>query len=93
MKPIRTHNFNGTKYDIKVYDPNKERIDGLCDSPKGSGPVLRIFVDINTRKGLETCIHEALHAEGWAKSEEVVERVGREIGAFLWRLGYRVTKR
>ena len=42
-----------------------------------------------TRDELETCIHEALHAENWAAKEATVHRVGAEIGDFLWRLGFR----
>lgn len=92
MKPVRTHKFNGVSYDIKIYDLKKERIDGLCDSPKGSGSVLRVFADMDTRKGLETCIHEALHACFWAKTEDKVGQTAKDIARLLWRLGYRLEK-
>ena len=36
-----------------------------------------------------TAIHELLHAENWAETEEVVDRVSSEIGKVLWRAGYR----
>jgi len=88
-KSIRTHTFNGHRFDVRFYDPGE--IDGLCDSPIGQGPTLRVFADLNTRKGLETVIHESLHAEGWAKTEQVVERTAQEIASLLWRLGYRKT--
>lgn len=92
MKPVRTHKFNGVNYDIKIYDPKKERIDGLCDSPKGNGSVLRVFADMDTRKGLETCIHEALHACFWAKTEDKVGQTAKDVARLLWRLGYRLEK-
>jgi hypothetical protein len=50
---------------------------------------LQILVPLKTRKGLITALHETLHAEDWVKSEKVVDRVSKEIGNFLWRLGYR----
>jgi len=92
MGPVKTNSFNGVKYDIKVYDPNKEKIDGLCDSPIGNSRTLRIFADMNTRRGLETCIHEALHACFWAKTEDKVEQTARDIARLLWRLNYRIKK-
>jgi hypothetical protein len=44
---------------------------------------------LKTKNGLVTAIHEALHAENWSKDEDTVDRVSKEIGTFLWRLGYR----
>lgn len=85
-KAIKTHTFNRHKYDIEFCDP----VDGCCDSPYGGRPTIRVFADLNTRKGLETAIHEALHACFWAKTEKVVERTAREIALFLWRLGYKI---
>ena len=93
MQQVKTHSFNGIRYDIKIYDPNDARIDGLCDPPTGSGQALRIFTDIETRKGLETCIHEALHACYWAKTEDKVEQTARDVARLLWRLGFRNTVR
>ena len=85
MKLPKTHTFNGVKYDIDISDP----LDGYCDSPRGGKPTLRIVSNLNTKTGLITVLHEALHAEGWAVSEDVVDRVSSEIGNLLWRLNYR----
>lgn len=92
MKPVRTHKFNGISYDIKIYNPNDGKIDGLCDPPIGTGQTLRIFADMATRKGLETCIHEALHACYWAKTEDKVGQTARDVARLLWRLGFRLEK-
>lgn len=86
MQPVKTHTFNKVRYDIDLYGLP---IDGNCDYPYPCKPVILICEDVNTKKGLETIIHESLHAENWAKSEEVVERTAKEISSFLWRLGYR----
>lgn len=54
-----------------------------------NGREINIFAGVTTKNGLVTLIHESLHAENWAASEAVVDRVSTEIGDFLWRLGYR----
>ena len=82
----KTATFNKVQYDVDVCGP----IDGCCDYPHGGKPTIRICADLKFRKGLITVLHESLHAEGWAKSEEVVDRTSREIGALLWRLGFRL---
>lgn len=89
-KKVKTHIFNGHKYDIDVDEP----FDACCDSPreKDPTPTLRVAVDINVRQGLIALLHECLHAEGWAVSEEVIDRTATEIGNLLWRLGYRRIK-
>jgi len=82
---IKTHVFNGRKYKITVSDS----IDGLCDTYKKERE-LCIYVPLNSKNGLITAIHEALHAESWNTKEKMVDRVSKEIGTFLWRLGYRM---
>jgi len=64
--------------------------DGLTDIEEGKEHHMMIFTELNTRNGLITLIHEALHAENWTANEKDVERVSREIGGFLWRLGFRL---
>lgn len=88
-KPVETHIFHGRRYKIDL-----QKFDGICDTYNlvESDRTLRIMVSLKTRNGLITAIHEALHAENWAATESVVERVSSEIGDFLWRLGYRKTK-
>ncbi len=84
-KPVRTHTFNGRLYKMDI-----GAVDGNCDQFNSNNDrFLGVYVDLNTRNGLITTIHETLHAENWSKSEADVDRVSREIGSFLWRLGYR----
>ncbi len=83
MKPVKTHTFHGRRYYITT-----EPLCGSCTTYKRENELF-IQADLNKRVGLITAIHECLHAENWAASEEVVERVSAEIGSFLWRLGYR----
>jgi len=85
MRNVRTHTFNGRKYKISV---NEGGLDGLCDT-YDKGRELIICADLATRNGLITALHESLHASRWTSTEDTVDRVSREIGAFLWRLGYR----
>lgn len=85
MRKVRTHSFNGIKYDICFCDG----IDGRCEIPEGK-PELTIGCRINTQRGLITLIHEAMHAGNWDKHEETVDRSSKEIGRLLWRLGWRV---
>ena len=84
---VKTHTFNGHKYDIRV----GEELDGLCDCPhnKDTTPSIVVACEPFTRKELISLIHECLHAEDWRKTEKAVDRASSEIGSFLWRLGYR----
>jgi len=82
----KTATFNKVRYEIDVCGP----IDGFCNSPRGSDPVVRICTDLKTRKGLETAIHESLHACFWAKSEEKVTQTAKDVARFLWWLGFRL---
>jgi len=86
MRPVKTHTFNRVRFDIDLYG---KAIDGKCDYPYQCKPVIMICEDVNNYKGLESIIHECLHAEQWAKGEDVVDRTAREIAKFLWRLNFR----
>lgn len=89
MKPVKTATFRGTKYEIEL----DGCIDGRCEGTLNvKNPKLSIYVGLDTPKGLETCIHEALHACCFAKTETIVEQTAHDVAKFLWRLGYRVTK-
>lgn len=79
-----THTFNGRCFRI-ILGP----YEGLCDVPKTKELQLYIFSDLNTKQGIITCIHEALHAEDSNLPEKSVEKVATEIGNFLWKLNYR----
>lgn len=86
MRKVRTHTFAGVSYDVDVEGP----FDGICEFQRSTKrPALRVAVDIDTQKGLETLLHECLHAEVWAKTEEVVDRASHDIARLLWRLGFR----
>jgi len=84
VRPVKTHIFNGRKYYIDI-----DKLDGWCDQFKLNKRFIHVLADVKTKNGLISIIHEALHAEDWAATEEVVDRVSKEIGGFLWRLGYR----
>lgn len=85
-RPVKTATFNGVKYTIE----KDTVLDGYVDLP--GEPETRVL-HINGKLGpfdfLETAIHEALHASIPSEDEEMVERVGKEIARFLYRLGYR----
>ena len=82
MKPVLTHTFNGLKYHIIV-----DALDGNADTDDYYW--LIIERDLKKRVGLETAIHEALHACSWSTNEEKVGETAYDIARFLWRLGYR----
>ncbi len=84
MKKLpQTATLNGRKYRIEVTG----KLDGCCD--QYGGYTLLIAADLNTRKGLITAIHEALHACNWTAKEDTVDKVSTDIGRLLWNLGYR----
>jgi len=79
----------GVRYRVEV----DAEFDGSCDTPNSPRmiwvhPRLR-----GTRGHLETCIHEAYHAENPWASEEIVTRRARAIARFLWGIGYRLNVR
>jgi hypothetical protein len=84
---MKTHTFRGTKYIIEI---ESVTLDGHCEGTKNSKyPKLCIFTGLEGKRGMETCIHEALHACCFAKSEKIVKNTARDITSFLWRLGFR----
>lgn len=84
---VKSHTFSKVKYDIHF-----GKFDGACDPPKTEGnPSIYINMDrTNTRRFLETVIHESLHASHYACSEERVTQAAYDISRLLWRLGYRL---
>ena len=82
-RPVKTATFSGKKYHITIGE-----FDGLCDTFKKERELI-ILTPINTRKGLETLIHESLHACNWHREEIFVESTARDVARFLWRLGFR----
>jgi len=81
----KTHTFNGVKYNIVIGE-----FDGYCDT--GFEFAIVIERDLEKRIGLETAIHEGLHACNWNASEEKVTNTANDIARFLWNLGYRKVK-
>ena len=82
MSEVKTHTFNGKKYHIMLCD-----LDGNTDTDYKLW--LIVERDLKKKIGLETTIHEALHACCWRSTEQKVENTARDIARFLWRLGYR----
>ena len=94
MKKVRTHSFNGTRYDIEECT----EIDGIFDSVGQAITILRG----NNVTALGSALEEGLHAMGVpdkylhktlskivvGKSASKVDDLAR----FLWRLGYRRKK-
>jgi hypothetical protein len=84
-KQPKTHTFNGQKYHLIFGE-----LDGNCDTDNKYWLV--VGRDLNKKVGLETAIHEALHACSWKTDEEKVNNTARDIARFLWNLGYRIVK-
>ena len=78
----RRFRFTGGYYTLDRSD-----LDGSCEVPG----IREIWVRpaLRGQAELTTLLHEAAHAEMPTASEETVERLGRNIGRFLWRIGYR----
>lgn len=85
MKLPKTHTFDGIKYHIII-----DELDGNCDTDTKFWIILER--DLSKRVGLETAIHEALHACDWRAQEDKVTVTAKDIARFLWRLGYRKVK-
>lgn len=87
---IKSATFNGKKYRVNVgVDFN-----AICDAPTKPNPKLILLREPkNDRMTLELLIHEALHATNWPVSETKVKGTARDLARFLWRLGYRSSKK
>ena len=85
MNLPKTHTFNGLKYSIFIGD-----LDGNCDTDTKLWIVIER--DLKERIGLETAIHEALHACSWKTDEQKVTQTANDIARFLWNLGYRINE-
>lgn len=93
MKPMKTHRFRSGLYAVDAACGHcaDEGMDGYCEVPKdGHHGCIGIADRLNPKRRLIVCIHEALHAEFPHMSEDRVTETGEHIGAFLWRLGYRL---
>ena len=80
---MKTHTFRLGKYHVTV----APGYDGSCDIPGDED--LGIFIlEGNTRKALNTAVHETMHAEG-IPDKFVHDGSPDRIASFLWRLGWR----
>ena len=84
---VKTATFNGRKYKIDI---EPDGLDGNCDQYACNERYFSIYTDLNKQTGLITAIHEGLHACKWDASESSVDTASKDIGRFLWRLGYRI---
>ena len=82
---MKTCTFNNIKYHLIL-----DSLDGNCDTDTKFWIIIER--DLSKRVGLETAIHEALHACSWKTEEDKVERTAKDIARFLWGLGYRKVK-
>ena len=83
---MKSHTFRGIRYRVAA----DQKIDGYAEVPVGREPKT-IYVDptLPPLRHLEIALHEALHAEDPKKPERVVERQGKSLARWLWRMGYR----
>jgi len=81
---VKTHTFCSRKYHIST-----DRLDGMAEQEDDGRRWLYVMRPMQTRAGLETTIHEALHACDWRARENEVTDIARDIARFLWRLGWR----
>ena len=90
IRQVRTHIFNGVRYNIHFYPP----LIGACDFPrqKDATPDIDIMCNSGSKEELIAIIHESLHAENYSTNEEIIDRISKEIGSFLWRLNFRRQK-
>jgi len=86
MGKVKTHFFNGIRYNIRF-----AQFDGATDIDSVARDML-IGAKPNTQSELITIIHESMHAGNWDKHEETIDKSSRDIGRLLWRLGYRRKK-
>ena len=100
MRKVRTHRFNGVKYEIDVEGFKGQTAQKEQDLPRITIARPRVTMmgslpyenDKYARLMLTVLLHECLHASKWNKSEKVVDRTSIDTGKLLWRLGYRRTK-
>ncbi len=91
MAKVKTAMLGSTVFDIYV-----DRHDGYCTDPRTSkDPVIGVPDGLpygsgrGAKKGLESLIHEVLHAMNFNRAETKIESEARQLTNLLWRLGYR----
>ena len=81
---MKSHTFRGLRYRIDISD-----LDGYCEIPGRDPRTLHLRASQTPLQFLEAAVHEAMHAEDPDVPERVIERRGRSMARWLWRLGYR----
>ena len=96
MGVVRTHTFNDKLYKIEEVD----RIDGVTDTDDIPDTLEMMILDGNDLRALHSAMHEGMEASGMCDKclhdyEKRDSRLPRtwDIARFLWRLGYRRTKK
>ena len=88
---VKTAKLGNTVFDVFV-----EPHDGYCSDPATTkDPVVGVPDGLpcgnrrGAKKGMESLIHEMLHALNFSKTETRVDKEARQMTNLLWRLGYR----
>lgn len=79
--------FDGVRYIITLCNV----LYGMCFR-RGNESEIVLSCKKIPKKLLENAIHESLHAEIPELDENTVERCGKEMSNFLWKLGFRLPK-
>jgi hypothetical protein len=80
----KTHTFRNKPYAVEVV----QRIDGVCDTDE-DGPDVIMILDNKGLRGLDSALHEGLHALGIPTEYIHAENGTWDLARFLWRLGWR----
>jgi hypothetical protein len=80
---VFTHILNGTEYQI-IHDSDMQGVT-LDKVPHA----IVLWMPLNTKRGLDVCVHEALHGFFRGLPENVVATAGTQISELLWKLGFR----
>lgn len=88
MKQIKSHVFNGKRYNIQWKKPYNAL--GLCHPPTNS-PIDRNIIIApkqNPKDISATLLHEGLHACAFYLDEETVDRISIDLNDLLWKCGF-----
>lgn len=91
MKKVRSHTFIGKKYKIEWLSPSKVMSGtayAAIDNPESKNKKIQFANDIPKERELEIYLHELYHLFFWGALEKDVEQMGKDVAAFLKRLGY-----
>ena len=83
---VKTHTFRLGRYAIDEADG----LYGCCDVPGCDDNLGMIIMSGDTRRALNTSVHEMMHAEG-VPDEWTHDGTPDRIASALWRLGWRRT--